>query len=164
MGETTLSPSRACHSADATAIKDLFLEMQERQKRSSNILMFKVPEQSDINEDVNLVTIILGKISISTVLSASNVRRLENRNKDKIRLILITMTCRKDVTQVLKNWRSIPEEFSVSPDYTMKQRENYSRLKAEVEAFNNSNPTSKKVVRYESLTRPHLGAHGDTRR
>ena len=56
---STLPSIRACHSSEATAIKDLFFEMKERQKWCNNILIYEVSEQTDDNEDVKLATNIL---------------------------------------------------------------------------------------------------------
>lgn len=134
---------------NASAVQDVFGEINDRKRREKNLIIYNVSESKDIEQDVALVIDILSKIKIKTKITKNNLKRLGNFCEGKVRPLLLKMQSHQDVTTALINWKSIPPSVYLSADFTPLQRSTYKKLKLEALEFNNSNVNKsvKKVVK-----------------
>lgn len=122
-------------------------ELQERQNRLVNILLYNVEELSSV-DDLKVVTKIFEPFKLSTKFTLRNIKRIGKKanNTSKHRPIVITMEKRSDVTTVLGNWKAIPNNYKVSPDLTLLQRNLLKKLKQEATEWNSKNPDNRKIA------------------
>lgn len=133
----TLNPSTSMDLTEAT-IK----EINDRQRREKNLLIFNVPDTNSLLVDVKTVNDILHSLD----LSPREIKRLGVFNNTN-RPILAKMNNTEDLVKVLKNWKSLPTEFRYSSDHSPAQRSLYNKLKVEVEQHNAAH-ANKKIVKF----------------
>ena len=112
-------------------------------------MIFNCPDtKGSKNYDVESIKNFLKNIKISTTLNNTNIKRVGKFAENSKRPICVTMKNRADVSAVFINWRSLPETYNVSADYTRLQRDLYKELKYTADDFNSNNPPVKKYIRY----------------
>lgn len=134
--KTTLSVSNCTES--------ILKEITDRQFRDKNLLVFKVPENNSPATDAKLIEEILQPLNITP----AEVKRLGITSVGKSRPLLVKMLSTDDVLKTLRNWKSLPSQYSYAKDHTPSQRLLYNTLKAEADRHNSTNPNSKKFVKF----------------
>lgn len=112
--------------------ESILAEVQERQKRMNNIMMFNLPET---NDDMMKASEILRLLVTNYEIGVAKVLRVGKANKNGIRALKITLNNANDVDQVVWAKKGILKGRNVyiSADLTPMQNENLKQLKQEME-------------------------------
>lgn len=143
------------HSSEISELKSKVLslenslkdttEMNDRNKRSMNVLFFNVAEQVDGN-DKDLIIKALSDIKIDTIIAQGKMKRLGKKTENNSRPILFRLDHRSDVINILKNWKKVKNGVKVSSDLTPLQKSMYKKLKDDAKKWNSTNQDHKKIV------------------
>lgn len=119
------------HTNDNTGIlnNDLFAELQDRQNRVNNIMVYNLPEQSQDRDDV---ISLLESLDIPDAV-VKNVVRVGQPNKNGRRCLKVTFQ-KQEVAQlaVRSKTKLKGTNIYISPDLTKTQAEAEARVKAEL--------------------------------
>ena len=121
-------------------------ELQERLNRSLNIILFNLQDRSDVNYDQQQVTEILNSVGINS--TNIRIRRIGRAVRERPRAIVITLSSRAEVLQVLRNRRNIPADPSVSEDRTRNQRDTLAALRLRVRDHNSTHPDDQWRIKF----------------
>nr|CAI5845548.1 unnamed protein product [Callosobruchus analis] len=134
-----LEESDSKHTSTPQYDEMLIEELQERQARSKNILMFGIAESSEkdrvarAQEEKTVVENTLRQCSNT----ADDIKlfRLGKYEPGKVRPIKVMFTSAQTVTEILKNKSKISNDSSIyiKPDLTKQQREHHKQVIAELE-------------------------------
>ena len=144
-------------------------EIQDRFRRSTNIILYKIPEhqqeddpqdhasqipndRSSRNHDFRYVQSILNKIHNIDVAHIK-VRRLNGDSKNGPRPILVNLHSADEVMRVIRNKKLLPSIINVSSDKTPTQRAQLKSLIKKVEDHNLPHPNEQKKIKY--IRTPH---------
>lgn len=114
-------------------------ELQDRQIRSRNILIFGVPETISQNRDDRVrdenakINSVL-KQCVDTFSEEIQYYRLGKFDENKVRPIKVVLKSAESAIQLLRNKSKLPRESQsyIKPDLTKQQRENLQKLAAEL--------------------------------
>ncbi|KAI4472497.1 hypothetical protein M0802_016766 [Mischocyttarus mexicanus] len=123
----------------AVDYNDIVSEIEERNWRSNNIILFNVdeniastssaPPPSDEETVNNIIRII-----DPSVLPGSRMRRIGRRSSHKSRPICLTLRSKKEVLSILKNKSKYSGPVVISQDRTKGQRDYLRALRSELKA------------------------------
>ena len=116
--ESSSSGPESAPNGSATVAEATISELQERQRRSSHIMVFNMPEQ---NNDLEEVKTLFGTLT-TTPLNIMTVNRYGNRNKNDIRSLRVVLSSSLEAQCVLKNRPKLKKIF-IDPDLTKSQRD-----------------------------------------
>lgn len=123
-------------------------EMQERLTRSSNLIVYNLPEAGPNGDEPRAIQQLLSVVQ-NIDLGTITTRRLgRNPSADRPRPILVGLKSNADVLRVIRNRHMLPRSISVSSDRTPAQRDELRQLREQAEEHNRLNPTSRKSVKY----------------
>ena len=88
----------------------------------------------------------LSDIKLDTNIASGNIQRLGRKIDNVSRPILLKLTHRSDVINLLKNWRKVKDNVKISSDLTPLQRREYKLLKVKASEWNQVNPNQLKKV------------------
>ena len=123
-------------------------ELTERMSRSLNVVVFNVADNNDLNSDFEQVRNLLAQTGIN--VQNIRVRRVGRSVNNRPRAIIVTLSSRAEVLQVIRNRRTLPNGINVSEDRTREQRAFFSGLLRQVRAHNNENPSDPWRIKYEN--------------
>ncbi|KAJ8671470.1 hypothetical protein QAD02_002729 [Eretmocerus hayati] len=136
--------------AQGDSLDAIVSEVQDRNSRLNNLIMYNIPENSnqDPSLDLQAVKNNLKKIK-DFRLGNISVRRIgSGEGSDKPRPLLVVMNSRADVMKVLGNKRFLPKNVAVSTDKTKAQREKLNAVRAEMERINDAHGSRCKTIKY----------------
>lgn len=136
----------------AITLEPTLTEMQERQQRANNVLLFGVPEISGsekevrVKEELTKITEVLGYCSEGS-LEKIKFYRLGKYLESKVRPIKVTFPTREEAIHVIKNKRKIPEETKIyiKSDQTVLQREYLKKVVEQLESRRVNGETNIKI-------------------
>lgn len=122
-------------------VEPTIYEIQEREKRAANILIFGVKEEKIDNAEERIE---LQKKSVVNIIKSVNkdvptenikIYRLGKYNQDKVRPIKVTFSSKADALQVLRYKNKLPTDTGryIKYDQTALQREYLKKVLAEME-------------------------------
>lgn len=124
--------------------EDLYSELQDRQQRSNNIMLFNIPESGNDLDDVNQL---LSDLSDGHI-RAEKVSRIGRNNKHGSRSLKVTLSQPIDVSTILASrFKLKGRNVFISPDLTPKQRATERELKEELKRRREAGETDI-VLRY----------------
>jgi hypothetical protein len=131
--------------------EQLVNEINERQKRASNIIVFNVNESSKalrsdrISDDKNAISQILQDINVN--VNNIDVFRLGKFQQNKIRPMKVCFRTREEALQVLKNKKSIrTPNIKIVADQTRAQREYFDKVKTKLDELKRN--SENKIIRF----------------
>ena len=152
----------------ATAKRDFYInresiiaEINDRNKRSKNLLLFNIPEASPQlsadeagKTDFDLVKNLLSafyndKVQLKTDLNNIRVHRIGNVNTSKIRPICVKLEYEDDVFKVIMN-RKLVQDYKINTDRRTQQREHLKFLNDEKNKHNASYPNEPLTIKYKN--------------
>lgn len=108
----------ACTKTGGT--KEIIDELNDRQKREKNLMIFNMPNR---NNDVESVKELLTKI-LSDPIIPTNIHRIGKSNRNGSKPVKVTLPSQADVLNVLKNKHKLKgHDVYIAADLTKKQRE-----------------------------------------
>ncbi|KAI4482050.1 hypothetical protein M0804_009069 [Polistes exclamans] len=123
----------------AVEYNDIISEIEERNWRSTNIILFNVDENIASTSsapplsDDNIVKDIIKKIDPSVHLG-SRTRRIGKRSSDRSRPIRVTLNSKKEVISILKNKSKYSGPVVIAQDRTKAQHEYLKAIRFELKA------------------------------
>lgn len=109
----------------------ILIELQERQKRASNVMLFNVPEGNNDSDEVKSVFRILSGDPPSIL----HVSRVGKGNVNNIRALKVTLSSPNDAHTLVKNGYKLKgKKLYINFDLTAKQRELDKKLSLELKA------------------------------
>lgn len=129
-------------------LEEVIAEVSERQARSSNVVVFGIPEQDSgagagdraAADDVE-VTLILKSINPAIEIPPSKVRRLGRFDPSSLRPrpVRVSLSGSEDVLHIVRNARKLKQStcytnISISTDKTPKQQDAYRQLKRQLDS------------------------------
>lgn len=138
-----------CNNDNIEKSEEILMEMIERQKRESNIMVANIKE-SKLNsteqrkeEDLNVVKTVLQNFNIDlTNITAFRVGKLV---PDKNRLLKVILKNREDAKLVLKHRDTIAAHIKIFGDQTKKQRDYYLYVKNKLQSLIEQGDNSKTI-------------------
>lgn len=128
-------------------VDDLAAELQDRLRRSQNLIIYDLPMSPDVS-DLDMVKDILARVENINIQSIHVRRFTKPTRANSPPPILITFSSAAEVGRVLRNWKLLAREIRVTADHTKSQRTQYNTLRREAERHKAAHPNNKKVVRY----------------
>lgn len=130
--------------------EDMYGEFLDRQRRSNNLIFFKLPElnttkgaEADLNTIVNLLN-----LTINVDANSISVRRLGPFKNGKYRPLLVHLRSMEDVFAILSKKSTTYKDYSFTSDKTQVQRDYLLSLWSQVDEQNKNNPQVRKSVRF----------------
>lgn len=142
LNSQTLTPSQV--SNDGTVLNDMLGEIEERQRRSLNVIVFNIPESSSdvalerMTYDAGIVSGLLGHIcGDGLALTDIKVSRVGRRVAGKVRPVRVRLLRKDDVRKILMNSHKSRNAadfggFVISCDRTPGQQSHYRELKRQL--------------------------------
>ena len=127
-------------------VDNLAFELQERIYRSSNNIVYGLPESRNISDHDAIMQIILPMPGLD--LASVTATRSHRQAGDGPRFITVRLSSAQDALRVLLNRRLLREGIGVTADRTLAQREQFCEVKREVEEHNAVNPNNLKIIKY----------------
>lgn len=130
---------------------DVTAELQDRLSRALNIILYNLPME-DGGDDLNNIRRALSSIKN---IDLNNISARRFTKPERIGCpppVIVRLASTHDVNRVLRNWKLLAHGVQVAADRTRAQREVYSRLRKEADAFNSNSTGSKNRVRYVNGT------------
>lgn len=118
---------------DNVNMEVIISEISERQKRSNNVIIFKLKESGD---DRKTVVDILKNIAPNVATDAITITRLGKGHDNSPAPLKVKLRSRDDVFTILKNKRKLKEihpTVSIGTDQTKLQQEYFKKVKGELE-------------------------------
>lgn len=145
----TLAPQAVSGAQSSQSSENLALEIQDRMARANNLIIYNLQEGNgdQRSNDAFQVKEILNKVGNIDTTNVS-VRRIGNPSNGKPRPIIACLRSQSDVLRVLRNRNLLPRTIQLSTDKTPNQRKQLQELRAIVMAHNNSNPATRKTIKY----------------
>lgn len=150
--KSSTGPSFNVNSLNNLHVSEIIDELQDRQSRESNIIMFNLEEVAE-SDPKKRNEIESGKIasiisSIDDSINTSGIRfaRLGKFLQGKQRPIKITLSSKSDVLKVLKKKRIINIPVKIHGDLTPMQRQHLSDLRAQLDELNRKG--GNKTIKY----------------
>jgi len=147
-------------------IDQALYDFTEREKRKNNVIIYNLPESQVENEEEhgqeeeNSVKKICEITEVPFEVVESTTRLGVKKGKD--RPLKVIFTNEQDKRKVVKNSARLKQQSShdkvaITPDYTIRQRENNNKLKSEVAKRRVTDPTFtyRKLKMELSLTNPN---------
>lgn len=125
---TTQSQGNRC----STFTEDeVIAEIQERNKRSRNVIMFNLPELGD--DDLNSVREVVTAVTNEN-LNIEKIVRFGKKNKNGIRAIKVTFSRTEEADRVIRARKNNikDKKIFIQIDMTQRQRECSEKLRAEI--------------------------------
>ncbi|KAJ8666454.1 hypothetical protein QAD02_008116 [Eretmocerus hayati] len=137
-------------SQSACNVDALTLEIQDRNSRMKNLIMFNVPENQEQDSTLDLAAVKNNLKKIKHIkLDRIKVHRIGSaEGTNKPRPILAELSSRSGVMKVLGNKSYLPKPIAVSTDRTKAQREQLNSVRAEAERINGEKGSRCKTVKY----------------
>uniref|UniRef100_A0A1Y1M4J9 PHD-type domain-containing protein n=1 Tax=Photinus pyralis TaxID=7054 RepID=A0A1Y1M4J9_PHOPY len=127
---------------DHVNMEVIISEISERQKRSNNIIIFKLKES---NEDMKTVIDIIKNIAPNVATDEITINRLGKKHDNSPAPLKVKLGSRDDVFAILKNKRKLREThptISIGTDQTKLQQEYFKRIKGELERRKDTGETN----------------------
>ena len=121
-------------------------ELQERLSRSTNILIFNLDEENGSETDFNRVLQILVNACVNN--RNFQVRRIGRAARDRPCALVVQISSRQEVLQVLRNRRAIPAHLSISEDRTRDQRASLNEMRRQIQEHNRAHPNNLWRIKY----------------
>lgn len=140
-------------SGDINMIAELMEEVNEREIRSKNVLIFNMPESLKTTKDERHEDDALRATNIITTCSSvdiSNLRtyRLGKYNASRNRPMKVIMESRSDVIKVLQNKRKVNiDNVKIGPDQTKMQQKHFKDLANQINELKRNGVTNK-IIKY----------------
>jgi hypothetical protein len=120
--------------------ENIFAEINDRQSRSCNVILFNLPETESNADDKLCISNIFRQIDVTVV--PINVLRL-GKSSNKNRPTRVTLPCQYDVFEILKNKRKLKnindfKNITISTDRTLIQRNHFKSVIDELNARKNA--------------------------
>lgn len=131
----SLKENKSATTEESVIIQKVIGEINEREKRSSNIIIFNCVEEENVTDDIK-VNELLSTLSNDLETSYLKSERLGKIVDGKIRPIKVSLKSKEDVVAVLKNKKRIGHRFKnvrISSDQTIVQRQYFKLVKEEAE-------------------------------
>ena len=127
-------------------IANLAAELQDRIYRSSNIIIYGVPENQQMPDSDAVMQILLPIPGID--VTNLTVVRARRQIGDRPRFITARLASAQEALRVLRNRRLLPRGVDVTADRTLSQRDQFRAVRQEVQEFNAANPGNPKKIQY----------------
>lgn len=131
-GASMEATTSAANLQSVAALKDneILVELQERQKRASNVMLFNVPEGRDLDEAKVILSILTNDPP-----NILHVSRLGKSNTNNARALKLTLPSPNDAQKLVKNGYKLKgKKIYINLDLTAKQRELDKKLVTELKA------------------------------
>ncbi|VEN41371.1 unnamed protein product, partial [Callosobruchus maculatus] len=137
-------------------------EINERNKRKRNLILYGLPEQDQqlssvmrIEKDESQVREIISSMDHALVIDNFKPIRLGRYDEGKVRPVRITLQHDNDVFVAMKNAKSLKtgryKHIQISFDRTLKQRQYFKEVKAELDAKNASGTEKYKIRHVDGI-------------
>lgn len=142
---------------DSFDFEEILVELDDRNNRKSNIVIFGVPESVSGPDAVNRVEVdkrkvfdILSVVDPDFEMGEIKPIRLGKFSNERLRPIKITLNSENDVRRIIRNGNKLRshsqyEKVFVSFDRTPRQLRHYRQLKDELEALRKDGKTNFKI-------------------
>lgn len=127
---------------------DLVAKMQERLTRSSNLIVYNLPEAGPNGDEPRAIQQLLSVVQNIDLATITTRRLGRNPSGDRPRPILVGLRSNAEVMRVIRNRHLLPRSISVSSDRTPAQRDELRQLREQADEHNRLNPTTRKTVKY----------------
>ena len=151
LAQNTFNPN---NPKQVSPTEDLISELQERQRREKNIVIFNVEESSKETssekraEDENKVREYIQSLKVNGVnVTNINAYRLGKPSANKIRPIKVILNSSYDAIQILKNKKNNNTGIKVNSDQTPMQREYLRKLQDDLRQME-ANGERNKTIKY----------------
>jgi hypothetical protein len=114
------SPSPTASTIESPSLIEALSELNDREVRAKNFLIFDVPEPTDTTPDSQVINNVLRTIAVDAKIT--RIHRLGLPSADKLRPVKITLDCSESVKTVLSRRRALANNFKIKPDLTPIQR------------------------------------------
>ncbi|KAK9754638.1 hypothetical protein QE152_g1166 [Popillia japonica] len=122
-------------------------ELQDRQARESNIIIFNLSKSNNPNqEETENVIKILNSIDNTVNVTNLQLTRLGKFTHEKKRPIKVTLFSKADVLKILKNKKKTDSTIKIQADLTLMQRQYLVELRSKLSDLNKSG--ANKTIRY----------------
>ena len=136
-------------SASVPDIEQFYMELNDRQSRRKNLVLFKLADANDYNADLTYVNGLLSK-TVGINLQKVKFRRigLYDAKAKQPRPIIITFEDQEDLYKILKNKKTIYKNVDIRSDKTFSQRQYINKKVDELKELNKSNPSDPKILKF----------------
>nr|CAH7713460.1 unnamed protein product [Callosobruchus chinensis] len=150
------------NSQTSVDFEQVIQEINERNKRRRNLILYGLPEQDQqlssamrIDKDESQVRGIISTVDQALVTDHFKPVRLGRYNEAKVRPIRITLQHDNDVFLAMKNAKSLKtsryKHISISFDRTLKQRQYFKEVKAELDIKNASGTEKYRIKHVDGI-------------
>lgn len=147
-GARALPPGSQSGPPAGTSYMGMVAEMQERLTRSSNLIVYNLPEAGPNGNEPLAIRQLLSVVQNIDTGSITTRRLGKTPSADRPRPILVGIRSNAEVMRVIRNRHLLPRSISVSSDKTPAQREELRQLRGQADEHNRSNPLNRKTVKY----------------
>ena len=134
-----------------TSIENLTREIQDRFERSLNVVVYNLQEaDANTETDATRISDLLQRQGI--LIPNLQPRRVGRSVNGRPRAVIVSLSSRAQVLQILRNRRLLPPNLQVSEDRTRQQRELFNRLKEEVRQHNRQHPNEPCKIKFVNGT------------
>ncbi|CAH1973225.1 unnamed protein product, partial [Acanthoscelides obtectus] len=171
------SRSESTNASTCYSAEQVVQEIQERNIRKNNVIIFGLPEQNDRNEEKGLVSDMLNLVNIdSAPPGTKHFRTGKTSTTNRPRPVKLIMNCKSKVKMVFKSLKPIKEnqtfkDIGIVNDRTPMQMNQYNKIKKEFEERRQNGESDiqikcfedvRKIVKIKSsldLSKPISGAY-----